>query len=199
MINCPKFYWLLICWTPHPDPHRCTMLRKTATYRCIHIPGHTIWTSTCNCSALCRNIPPVPYSYSSILSHCTKNTNKMTCAPSEDSDQPRHPPSLIIVFAVRFIGSQGPSPSSGEQRRLWSDWEDAQADLSPRWRTGHFVGFVVFWLNLCVRTAKAVDDMFLTTWLRFVWAQYPFHEAPTHKSQLNPLGYKLVTRAWRMI
>ena len=24
-------------------------------------------------------------------------TNKMTCAPSEDSDQPRHPPSLISL------------------------------------------------------------------------------------------------------
>ena len=32
-------------------------------------------------------------------------TNKMTCAPSEDSDQPGHPPSLIRVFAVRSLGS----------------------------------------------------------------------------------------------
>ena len=32
-------------------------------------------------------------------------TNKMTCAPSEDSDQPGHPPSLIRVFAVRTMGS----------------------------------------------------------------------------------------------
>ena len=29
-------------------------------------------------------------------------TNKMTCASSEDSDQPGHPPSLIRVFAVRM-------------------------------------------------------------------------------------------------
>ena len=29
-------------------------------------------------------------------------TNKMACAPSEDSDQPGHPPSLIRVFAVRL-------------------------------------------------------------------------------------------------
>ena len=29
-------------------------------------------------------------------------TNKMTCAPSEDSDQPGHPPSLIRVFAVHM-------------------------------------------------------------------------------------------------
>ena len=32
-------------------------------------------------------------------------TNKMICAPSEDSDQPGHPPSLIRVFAVCPMGS----------------------------------------------------------------------------------------------
>ena len=32
-------------------------------------------------------------------------TNKMACAPSEDSDQPGHPPSLIRVFAMRSMGS----------------------------------------------------------------------------------------------
>ena len=32
-------------------------------------------------------------------------TNKITSAPSEDSDQPGHPPSLIRVFVVRFMGS----------------------------------------------------------------------------------------------
>ena len=32
-------------------------------------------------------------------------TKKMTCAPSEDSDQPGHPPRLIRVFAVNSVGS----------------------------------------------------------------------------------------------
>ena len=32
-------------------------------------------------------------------------TNKVACAPSKDSDQPGHPPSLIRVFAVRSVGS----------------------------------------------------------------------------------------------
>ena len=32
-------------------------------------------------------------------------TNKITCAPSEDSDQPRHPPSLITVLALRSMGN----------------------------------------------------------------------------------------------
>ena len=31
-------------------------------------------------------------------------TNKIACAPSENSDQPGHPPSLIRVFAVRSMG-----------------------------------------------------------------------------------------------
>ena len=60
-------------------------------------------------------------------------TNKMILATSEDSDQPGYPPSLIRVFAVHSMGSGGPSVSSCGQRRLWSDWADAQADLSLRW------------------------------------------------------------------
>ena len=54
------------------------------------------------------------------------------CVPSEDSDQPGHPPSLIRVFAVRSMDSWGPKVSSWWQRRLWSDWADAQADPSLR-------------------------------------------------------------------
>ena len=58
----------------------------------------------------------------------TKPTKR--CAPSEDSDQPVHPLSLIWVFAVCSMGSWRPSVSSCGQRRLWSDWADVQADLS---------------------------------------------------------------------
>ena len=35
---------------------------------------------------------------------CDK-TNKMICAPSEDSDQPGHPPGQIGVFPVRLMDS----------------------------------------------------------------------------------------------
>ena len=45
-------------------------------------------------------------------------TNKMTFVPSEDSDQPGHPPILIRVFAVRSMGSLGPNFASGGQRGL---------------------------------------------------------------------------------
>ena len=45
-------------------------------------------------------------------------SNKMTCAPSEDSDQPGHLPSLIRVFAVCFMGSVGLRASSCRQGKL---------------------------------------------------------------------------------
>ena len=57
-------------------------------------------------------------------------TNKMACAPSEDSDQPGHPPSLIAK-----------DPSF-----LHAECEDSnQTDLSSL-DTRHFVGFVMRWL-----------------------------------------------------
>ena len=69
------------------------------------------------------------------------------CAPSEDSDQPGHPPSLIRVFAVRMKKAWVLSYPLSAQRRLWSDWADAQPDLSLRWAHSHFVGFVMRRLN----------------------------------------------------
>ena len=57
----------------------------------------------------------------------------MACTPSEDSDQPGHPPSLIRVFAVHMKKAWVLSYPLSAQRRLWSDWADAQADLSLRW------------------------------------------------------------------
>ena len=82
-------------------------------------------------------------------------TNKMACAPSEDSDQPGHPPSLIRVFAVRMKKALVLSYPLSAQRRLWSDWADAQADLSLRWAHSHFVGFVTRRL-ICVRVLACV-------------------------------------------
>ena len=75
-------------------------------------------------------------------------TNKMACAPSEDSDQPGHPPSLIRVFAVRSVGSKRHKLPSCESKD--SDQTGRMARLV--WvfvgRTCHFVGFVMRWLIL---------------------------------------------------
>ena len=45
-------------------------------------------------------------------------TNIMACAPSEDSDQPGHPPSLIRVFAVRMKKAWVLSYQLSAKRRL---------------------------------------------------------------------------------
>ena len=36
-------------------------------------------------------------------------TNKLTCVPSEDSDQPGHVPSLIRIFAMHSVVAEDPS------------------------------------------------------------------------------------------
>ena len=68
-------------------------------------------------------------------------TNKMACVPSEDSDQPGHPPSLIRVFAVRMKKPWVLSYPLSAQQRLWSDWADAQTDLVLRWAHRSFCWF----------------------------------------------------------
>ena len=81
-------------------------------------------------------------------------TNKMTCAPSEDTDQPRHPPSLIrsLLSAWGSIGSLATH---------WAHSEDSdQTARMPRqiWvfagHTCHFVGFVILWLSIVERAVN---------------------------------------------
>ena len=81
----------------------------------------------------------------------TWQNQQSECVPSEDSDQPGHPPSLIRIFAVRMKKAWVLSYPLSTQRRLWSDWVDAQADLSLHWAHSHFVSFVMSRLKyLCI-------------------------------------------------
>ena len=75
-------------------------------------------------------------------------TNKMICAPSEDSDRPGYLPSLIRVSAVSLKQNCILSYPLSAHRRLWSDWVDAQADLNLHWAQKSFVGFVMRWLKM---------------------------------------------------
>ena len=57
----------------------------------------------------------------SILKHQNEpqhdKTNKMSCAPNEDSEKPVNPPNLIRLFAVYSKDTQGPNTfSCGQQR-----------------------------------------------------------------------------------
>ena len=66
-------------------------------------------------------------------------TNKMSVRPVKT--QISRP--VRSVFAVRMKKAWVLSYPLSAQRRLWSDWADAQADLSLRWAHSHFVGFVM--------------------------------------------------------
>ena len=71
----------------------------------------------------------------------------MACAPSEDSDQHGHPPSLIRVFAVRWVAKDpnflhAVSENSDQTERM------RKLILVFAGRTCHFVGFVVSRLSL---------------------------------------------------
>ena len=86
-------------------------------------------------------------------------TNKIACAPSEDSDQPEHPPSLIRVVTIRMKKALVLSYPLRAQWKLWSDWADVQADLSLRWAHSDFGGFVMRRLRYnksrCIQKIKA--------------------------------------------
>ena len=58
-------------------------------------------------------------------------SNKMTCAPSDNSDQPRHRPSLIRVFNVAHLVTTDSRLLHVDSED--SDQTDSQFDLSFRW------------------------------------------------------------------
>ena len=66
------------------------------------------------------------------LTRLTTKPTKWHVRPAK-TDQPGHPPSLISVFAVCTKTAWVLSYPLSAQRRLWSDWTDAQADQSLRW------------------------------------------------------------------
>ena len=136
-------------------------------------------------------------------------TNEITCAPSEDSDLPGHPPSLIRVFAVRSMSNWGPNVSSCGQRRLirlggcprWSEsLLGAQAILLILSWGGYFeVCYVcVFWFNVVFkiflvisrRCLNATGSSTLTSIVLLTWSIMP----QTHDMIPHP-----VTLSWHWI
>ena len=101
-------------------------------------------SKSCSCST--ENEPP------------HDKTNKMACAPSEDSDQPAHPPSLITVFSIRMKKTLVLNYLFSTQRRLWSDWVDDEAFSSI---SGLKIG------TLSPVCCRMID--FITNW--WIWKQ----------------------------
>ena len=99
-------------------------------------------------------------------------TNKLICAPNEDSDQPGHPFSLIRVFTVHMMTPLVLSYPLSAHRRLWSDWVDAQSDLSLHWAHMPFrwfyhavaqIDYLPFFTITCLRLVTE-----LQVWLAFI-------------------------------
>ena len=98
-------------------------------------------------TAIISSVPPVFRSFSVILSSWT--TGKYWAVTWQKNEVIMRPAKTQISLGIRPVWSVFAEPC--RQRRLWSDWADAQADRSLRWAHTHFVGFVmsrlsyVFW------------------------------------------------------
>ena len=117
-----------------------TLQQCLSTLPCLPLPTGNLQTPFLSIPWCYLNAPKEKWA-------ATWQNQQCGCAPSEDSDQPGHPPSLIRVFAVRMKKAWVLSYLLSVQRRLWSDWADAQVDLSLRWAHTHFVGFVMSRFN----------------------------------------------------
>ena len=136
-----------------------------------------------------------------------EKTNKMACSHSDDSDQPGHLPSLISVFAVHMKKAWVLSYPLSTRRRLWSDWADAQADLSLRWAHwahSHFVGFVMLWLKLSSSSSCPLYQSFVTTAPTTpphlqVWLSILGHNSRILILDIYTLSVKKVSGSWGIL
>ena len=93
-------------------------------------------------------------------------TNKMTCAPSEDSDQPGHLPSLIRqILRCLHEGFWVLSFPKSAQRRRWSDCTNVVYDLSRARQ--NLQNVLCTWWRLRAACAVTQSDQCLlgTQWL----------------------------------
>ena len=97
----------------------------------------------------------VASSYTCIFEPWHDKTNKMAVRLAKTQIRLGIRP-VWSVFTVRMKKFWVLSYPLNAQRRLWSDWADAQADLSLRWAHTHFVGFVMSWL-IC-RTCSLIFE-----------------------------------------
>ena len=115
-------------------------------------------------------------------------TNKMARAPSEDSDQPGHPPSLIRVFAVCLRVVKDPSFLQADSEDSDQTWRMPRLIRVFAGRTSHFVGFVTIWLKFILHLESVWFHFFLFSF-------YLFIEIPVCK-QLRLIRLRAL---WRLI
>ena len=117
----------------------------------------------------------------------------MTCAPSEDSDQPGHPPSLIRVFSVcmkkPLLPTECLAKTDQTGQMPWLIWVFAG-------RTCHYVGFVMMRLNFTIDIQFCyISDIPMP---RCTTATSTGSRLPTHTTTTYH-GASSSTRSWRTI
>ena len=101
------------------------------------------------------------------------------------------------VFAVCMEKAWVLSYPPSTQRRLWSDWADAKADLSLGWVHSHLVGLVM--LRLLSKMSQSNNNqltntnIFETAWLS--WGQQRYkdptgQQVKTFRSHLQPAHHR---------
>ena len=93
-------------------------------------------------------------------------TNKMACAPSEDSDQPGHPPSLIRIFAVRMKKPWVLSYPLSAQRRL------IRLGECPGWSESSLGAHSFCWFFHVVAKISCAFPLFL--WFKRLISVFPW-------------------------
>ena len=110
-------------------------------------------------------------------------TDRITGAPSEDSDQLEYPPSLFSLCCLLEKVLVFSYPKSA-QRRLWTDWAYAQADLSLHWA-------LLYFFFLCSSSYEPPHDK-STKW--------PVRPAKTQTSLgIRPVWSESSLSAWRKL
>ena len=102
------------------------------------------WSSSDFVGCICFFISTVSCSTAFTITELPHSkTNKMTCSPSEEIDQPGHPASLIRVVALRLMKAWVLS-----YLQYWAHNEDSPSLI---WvfagRTCHFIGFIMMRLS----------------------------------------------------
>ena len=101
------------------------------------------------------------------------------CVTTKDSNQPFHPPSMARVLVYPSLDSLEAVEDTCNQRKLWSDCMDAQADLSLCWwhksycRFCHALAYLNYLIkndNHCIfKQPKLLILCFCTVWCYIIY------------------------------
>ena len=128
--------------TQYVDIWSSLVTSSTSTYRLIELdrklllhPPHSLKKTVSKDYTQLINIKmffthdnqALKVSYNNNWAEVRQNQQNNLCAQQRLRSAVR---SELSLFTVHFLGNYGSKHSSGQQRRLWSDWADAQTDLS---------------------------------------------------------------------